>query len=254
MNPYSVLGIGRNADEEEIKKAYRDKAKKHHPDRGGDEEEFKNIQKAYEEIKNEDEFDSSFEGFNNPNINYGQEKSVEDFIRDFQEWSQHTEFGGPDFGSRKRRAVNVDFETSVFGEKDLNIGRATIDVPAGVRDGTELFFPDVGSQIVFNVSNNTKYWRKNRNDIYVEESIPVWEAMVGEKIEVRTLDGKKVRTSIEPGPKVGSTFRFRGMGGPETFDNKPRGDFYVKLDINIPKITDSKDIERIEQLRNELES
>lgn len=50
MDPYKVLGIERNADARDIKKAYFDLAKRHHPDKGGEEEEFKRIQKAYDTL------------------------------------------------------------------------------------------------------------------------------------------------------------------------------------------------------------
>ena len=43
-----MLGISQRASPIEIKKAYKKKAKKCHPDRGGDEKEFKKIQHAYE--------------------------------------------------------------------------------------------------------------------------------------------------------------------------------------------------------------
>ena len=45
---YGILGVSRNADEAEIKKQYRKLCLTHHPDKGGDEEKFKKIQKAYE--------------------------------------------------------------------------------------------------------------------------------------------------------------------------------------------------------------
>jgi curved DNA-binding protein len=45
---YKTLGVSRNATDEEIKKAYRKLARKHHPDAGGDEAKFKEINEAYE--------------------------------------------------------------------------------------------------------------------------------------------------------------------------------------------------------------
>ena len=53
MNPntpdyYKTLGVSRNATEDEIKKAYRKLARTHHPDAGGDEAKFKEINEAYE--------------------------------------------------------------------------------------------------------------------------------------------------------------------------------------------------------------
>jgi curved DNA-binding protein CbpA len=50
---YEHLGVDIKASKEEIKKAYRAKAKKHHPDKGGDEYKFKAIQKAYDVLGND---------------------------------------------------------------------------------------------------------------------------------------------------------------------------------------------------------
>lgn len=51
-NPYQVLGLKVGATPDEVKKAYRRLAKKHHPDLGGDSELFKEINKAYDDIIN----------------------------------------------------------------------------------------------------------------------------------------------------------------------------------------------------------
>ena len=50
MDYYSILGVNKGASEEEIKKAYRKLAMKHHPDRGGDQTQFQRIQEAYETL------------------------------------------------------------------------------------------------------------------------------------------------------------------------------------------------------------
>jgi DnaJ-class molecular chaperone len=54
MDLYEVLGVGRNADTREIKKAYFDLAKIHHPDKGGDSEAFKKIENAYSVLSDDD--------------------------------------------------------------------------------------------------------------------------------------------------------------------------------------------------------
>ena len=45
---YNVLGVPKTASDQEIKKAYRKLALKHHPDKGGDPEKFKALSEAYE--------------------------------------------------------------------------------------------------------------------------------------------------------------------------------------------------------------
>ncbi len=52
-DPYEVLGVDKNASKSDIKKAFRELSKKHHPDKGGDETEFKKISAAYEILSDE---------------------------------------------------------------------------------------------------------------------------------------------------------------------------------------------------------
>ncbi len=65
---YETLGVSRNASQEEIKKAYRKLAHQHHPDKGGDEKKFKEINEAYQTLGNPqkkaqyDQFGRTFEG------------------------------------------------------------------------------------------------------------------------------------------------------------------------------------------------
>ena len=63
FDPYSVLGISRDASDEEIKKAYRKLSRKYHPDaninnpnKAQAEEKFKEVQQAYEQIMKEKDY------------------------------------------------------------------------------------------------------------------------------------------------------------------------------------------------------
>lgn len=53
MDFYEILGLKKDASQEEIKKAYRKKAVEHHPDKGGDPETFKQAQIAYDNLSDE---------------------------------------------------------------------------------------------------------------------------------------------------------------------------------------------------------
>lgn len=65
-NYYEILGVSETATQEEIKKAYRKKAVKHHPDKGGSEEEFKKISQAYDVIGDESKRSAYDTSRNNP--------------------------------------------------------------------------------------------------------------------------------------------------------------------------------------------
>ena len=65
-NFYEILGVPETASQEEIKKAYRKKAVQHHPDKGGDEEEFKRITQAYEVLGDENKRKQFDNQKNNP--------------------------------------------------------------------------------------------------------------------------------------------------------------------------------------------
>ena len=53
MDPYKVLGVSSKASDQEIKRAFRDLARTHHPDKGGNEEKFKEIRSAHDVLTDE---------------------------------------------------------------------------------------------------------------------------------------------------------------------------------------------------------
>jgi hypothetical protein len=79
FNPYTELGVKDGADADTVKKAYQKLAKMHHPDRGGDEEQFKRIQAAYEFLKRKNQKDegSSGVGFN---FDFDEEALAQEFV------------------------------------------------------------------------------------------------------------------------------------------------------------------------------
>ena len=83
QTPYEVLGVPKDAQDQDIKKAYRKLAREHHPDKGGDAEKFKKVQEAYEVLsdpqkrQNYDQFGTpegggNPQGFPNPNDIFAQ--------------------------------------------------------------------------------------------------------------------------------------------------------------------------------------
>jgi len=95
-NLYTILGVTENATQEEIKKAYREKSKKLHPDVGGSEEDFKKVNEAYS-VLSDDRKKQEYD-FKKNNPNHGQGFNFGDMF------DQMFNFGGNPFG-KKRNAV-----------------------------------------------------------------------------------------------------------------------------------------------------
>ncbi|MCD6550357.1 molecular chaperone DnaJ [bacterium] len=132
---YKILGVSRNASQEEIKKAYRRLAHKYHPDKGGDEKKFKEINEAYQVLSDKekraqyDRFGRVFEGGGG----FGKASDGFDFNFDFSRWQKETpgfdfefsdlgdvfeEFFGGGFSARKKdlrrgKDIQVDLEISL---------------------------------------------------------------------------------------------------------------------------------------------
>ncbi len=92
---YKTLGVDKNASKDEIKQAFRKLAHQHHPDKGGDEKKFKEINEAYSILSNDekrqqyDRFGSDFAGFGG---GQGGGMSWEDIFRNYQSQGQNVEF------------------------------------------------------------------------------------------------------------------------------------------------------------------
>lgn len=120
-NYYEVLGVTKESTQDEIKKAYREMAKKYHPDRGGDEVKFKEVSEAYETLSDEnkrvqyDRFGTS--GGQNGGSRY-QSHGFEDIFADFGD------IFGNGFGRQRQRVrkgsdlrvqLNVTLEDVMIG-------------------------------------------------------------------------------------------------------------------------------------------
>jgi molecular chaperone DnaJ len=89
---YEIIGVAKDASDDEIKRAYRRRARELHPDAGGDEEEFKELTTAYEVLKNP-EARSNYDRFGDPR---GPGGSAGGFSGDFGDLGDliETFFGG----------------------------------------------------------------------------------------------------------------------------------------------------------------
>ena len=121
MDYYSVLGVPRGASEDEIKKAYRKLAAKHHPDKGGDTAKFQEVEAAYRVLSDPAQREQYDHDRRNPgggfrfNVNGhdmhgGMPHGMEDIFRNFGfNFGGHNPFGG--FQQQQRR--NKDLQVRV---------------------------------------------------------------------------------------------------------------------------------------------
>lgn len=97
---YDLLGLDKNANEQEIKKAFRKKALKEHPDRGGDEEKFKKFSEAYEVLSDKNKR-KHYDQYGKEGVDQNGESSVHDIFSNL--------FGGSSMRQEKKKAKNIKF-------------------------------------------------------------------------------------------------------------------------------------------------
>lgn len=127
-----------------------------------------------------------------------------------------------------------------------------VKIPAGVKDGSRVRLKGRGEQtggepgdlfIVTRVHEHP-YFRREGLDVLVEVPLSLWEALLGTKVEVPTLDGS-VTLTIPPGTSSGAKLRIKGRGIER---GSEKGDQYVLTRIIVPKTLDEQDKAAIETL------
>src|SRR6266480_3407406 len=113
----------------------------------------------------------------------------------------------------------------------------TITIPPGTEDGTRLRLKGQGAKgrgdivVVIQVEPD-RFFRREGLDVVGVVPINVAQALLGSKIKVRTLDGKRVVLRVPPGTQHGQKFRIPGQGIER---NGRRGDQYVEIHVQIPE-------------------
>jgi molecular chaperone DnaJ len=252
---YEVLGVGRTATDDELKKAYRQLAKKYHPDTNpGDkaaEAKFKEASEAYAVLSDADKR-RQYDQFGHAAFDGGA-GGAGGF--DFSSMDMGDIFGdifGDLFGSRTRRAnngpmqganlrtsVRITFEEAVFGtEKDLEL---TLKDECQTCHGS-------GAKPGTNADTCSKCGGKGQV-VYTQQSLFGMVRNVqtcpdckgsGKIIKDKCSDcygtgyinsKKKIKVSIPAGIDSGQSVRIRGKGEPGT-NGGPRGDLLVEVEVS----------------------
>ncbi len=297
---YEILGVPRTATEEEIKKAYRKLARKHHPDVNPEdknaEEKFKKINEAYEVLsdaekrKKYDRFGENWktgEQFTPPPGWGPQPGSGEPAgggftyttgdEGDFSEFFQ--QFFGPGMGfgastQRRRpgfttRGSDIEAELPVTieeafhgGAKQFTIRKGDgttktyrVKIPEHSYAGRQIKLAGEGSpgtstagDLILTLGyQNHPYYDIDNFDLHREIDVAPWEAVLGAKVPMETLDGN-VRLTIPAGAQNGLKLRLKSRGLYRS--DGSRGDLYAIVDIAIPEQVTAKERELWEKLRD----
>lgn len=275
MDYYSTLGLKKGASQDEIKKAYRSMAMKHHPDRGGDEKRFKEVEEAYRTLSDPQKkqmYDMGVDpnrqqgGFNQGpfEFHFGS-GDINDIFGNFG-------FGG--FGRsplRKNRSLSINLELTledVLTGKEFNaeIGVPggnkkfiNISIPSGVEHGQQIKYQGMGDDTMKDVRPgdlivnifirpHSHFVREGDNLIY-EKNITVWDAILGTKIEVSTLDNKKLDISVPAGTQPDTILSCRSEGLPNV-KTRARGNLLIKIKVDIPRNLSNEQKQAIENIKH----
>ncbi|MFO7568766.1 MAG: DnaJ C-terminal domain-containing protein [Smithellaceae bacterium] len=160
--------------------------------------------------------------------------------------------------------LSISLEESVFGaDKKLSlqienrIEEISVKIPAGISTGKKLRLPGKGLAGYNGGPNGDLYlnitvaphplFTRDGSDLYIEKTIKFTQAALGTSVDVPTLDGASKRLKIAPGTQNNTKIRMKGYGVPG-LKGAPKGDQYVRINIEVPKKLTDKQISLIEQL------
>ena len=170
----------------------------------------------------------------------------------------------PEKGQDAEYNLSISLEESVFGadkkisfQLENRIEDISVKIPPGISSGKKLRLPGKGLSgynggpkgdlyLNINVLPHPIYSRDG-NDLYIEKTIKFTQAALGTTIDVPTLDGSTKRLKLSPGTQNNTKIRMKGYGVPG-LKGAPKGDQFVKINIEVPRKLSDKQIKLIEQL------
>lgn len=266
MDSWSTLGVTRGASPDDIKQAYRKLAMKHHPDRGGNTEEFQKIQQAYDDITA-----GPPPGWGGPNEQWFRDFGAGPFAFPF---GQNPHFG-QGFGRQQRRYedANVEYPVTLedlyHGKQDCirimkpdrsGVIELELNIDPGMASNVRIRYPGAntapsgivpGDVYVTLATHMHPIFRRDGDDLLMVRDVSVFDAMLGNAIEITTLDGRHLQMKVPSGAKPGMRLRVPKSGMPRYNSPNNFGDLYVQLNIKVPALAQNDLEKKLVDLMNE---
>ena len=265
---YLVLGVERSASDSDIKRAFRELARKHHPDVNPEDagEAFREINEAYA-VLSDRETRARYDRWGHADDGGSGLGAVVDAAQDMIREVLRRGRGGRTKGRDLRYTLEVTFEEAAFGaSKTIQIPQGdgmpprdfTIVVPAGTKEGAVKHMKGEGEpgkgggapgdlHVIMRVAEH-KLFRREGQDVHSDHTITFMQAALGAVLDLPTLDGD-VKMRIPEGTQPGRVFRIRGRGIPQASGkNAPRGDHLVHIQVEVPTELTPRQRELIEEL------
>ena len=284
---YQVLGLARTATADEIKKAYRKLARKHHPDLNPNNAEAK---KKFQEINEANEvlsdpvsrkkYDEYGERWKHAG-QYEQVKKEQGARANSSRGFSADPFGGGGMddedlfrsmfgggGGRQVKFRGQDYQTELHldtgaayrtHKQTLNVtGKPIrITVPAGVENEQSIRITGQGGPGVNGGPNGDLYitfivaphprYKRVGKDLYIPQELDLPTAMLGGEITVETMDGK-VKLKVAPETQSGTKVKLKGKGFPVYKQEGQFGDLYVTYNVKLPTILSEREQELFREL------
>jgi len=210
---YSVLGVDRGASQEEIKKAYRKLARKHHPDLNkGD----KASEKKFQEINEANEVLSDPE----------KRKKYDELG---SQWRRYEQNGGDPGGFDWSKWQSRPGQSYSY----RNVSPEEFEELFGGGGAYSSFFENLFGAAGHSPRGHEAHRRHARQEGFDSEyalQISLSEAFHGAQRVLSWEDGRKIDARIPPGVKTGSRVRLKGQGSPG-FDGGKPGDLYLTIEV-----------------------
>jgi curved DNA-binding protein len=288
MDHYSTLGVDRNATPEDIKKAFRTLAREYHPDRGGNEAKFKEINEAYSVLSDpETRAQYDFQGtrqhqfrshtgnpfhtqhtfhFGDGFAQFHHNDIFEDMMRNFGFNHQQQAPRNKDLNIRCRislrdsymgKTMNINYRLPSGDEENIDF-----NIPPGIETGQIIKMSGYGDNtlrgvergdlsIVIEVDRDLKFRREELN-LITDIEIDIFDAMLGCTKTIENIDGNSIDINIKPGTQHGQRLACRGLGFRNLKFQNVKGDLHVVIAVKTPIIQDPETIKLVEQLADKV--